>query len=139
MSNGIHTARSYRIMKNIKTQLTTIITRLYKYSLEYNDFNDDNLFYDSEEYEDLSEVMNSQRNKLEDLSCELQDMLDDASDADKELIKAVHISVNEALNYIEEVAFKADCPWNLEIPEYDTEVTEAIDWIKDALTNLEDY
>jgi len=126
-------------MKNIKTQLTTIITRLYKYSLEYNDFNDDNLFYDSEEYEDLSEVMNSQRNKLEDLSCELQDMLDDASDADKELIKAVHISVNEALNYIEEVAFKADCPWNLEIPEYDTEVTEAIDWIKDALTNLEDY
>ena len=126
-------------MKNIKTQLITIITCLAKYSLEYNDFSDDNLSYDSEEYEDLSEVMNSQINKLEDLSCELQDMLDDASDADKKIIKAVHISVNEALNYIEEVAFKADCPWNLEIPEYDTEVTEAIDWIKDALTNLEDY
>lgn len=126
-------------MKNIKTQLITIITCLAKYSLEYNDFSDDNLSYDSEEYEDLSEVMNSQRNKLEDLSCELQDMLDDASDADKKIIKAVHISVNEALNYIEEVAFKADCPWNLEIPEYDTEVTEALDWIKDALTNLEDY
>ena len=126
-------------MKSIKTRLITIISRLSKYSLEYNDFSNDDLFYDGEEYEDLSEVMNSQRNKLEDLSCELHDMLEDASDADKELIKAVHISVNEALNFIEEVAFKADCPWNLEIPEYDTEVTEAIDCIKDALTNLEDY
>ena len=126
-------------MRNIKTQLTTIITRLSKYSLEYNDFGNDDLFYDGEEYEDLSEVMNTQRNKLEDLSCELHDMLEEASDADKELIKAVHIAVNEALNYIEEVAFKADCPWNLEIPEYDTEVTEAIDWIKDALTKLEVY
>lgn len=126
-------------MRNIKTQLTTIITPLSKYSLEYNDFSNDDLFNDGEVYEDLSEVMNTQRNKLEELSCELHEMLDDASDTDKELIKAVHIAVNEALNYIEEVAFKADCPWILEIPEYDTEVTEAIDWIKDALTKLEDY
>ena len=81
-------------MRNIKTQLTTIITRLSKYSLEYNDFSNDDLFNDDEYYDDMSEVMNNQRDKLEDLSSLLSDMVEESSEDDKENIKAVLISVN---------------------------------------------
>ena len=125
-------------MEIIVKKLTSIINRLSKYSLEYNDFSNDDLFNDDEYYDDMSEVMNNQRDKLEDLSSLLSDMVEESSEDDKENIKAVLISVNEALNYVEEVAFKANCPWSLDIPEYDSEITEAIIALKGAIAQIED-
>lgn len=125
-------------MDNIKNQLTAIRKRLSKYSLEYNDFSDADLLYDGEDYEDLSEVMASQRDLLEDIFCETDAILEDASEDDKNILQEVKEAIHESLSYIETVASKASCPWELDIPEYDTEVTEAIDWINDALSKLEE-
>ena len=125
-------------MDNIKNQLTAVRKRLSKYSLEYNDFSDADLLYDGEDYEDLSEVMASQRDLLEDIFCETDAILEDASEDDKNILQEVKEAIHEALSYIETVASKASCPWELDIPEYDTEVTEAIDWINDALSKLEE-
>lgn len=125
-------------MDNIKNQLTAIKKRLSKYSLEYNDFSDADLLYDGEDYEDLSEVMASQRDLLEDIFCDIDAILEDSSEDDKDTLQEVKEAIHEALSYIETVASKASCPWELDIPEYDTEVTEAIDWINDALSKLEE-
>ena len=66
-------------MDNIKNRLAGIKKRLSKYSLEYNDFSDEDLLYDGEEYEDLSEVMTFQRDSLEDIYCEIDAILEDSS------------------------------------------------------------
>lgn len=125
-------------MENIKNKLNATKKRLSKYSLEYNDFTDDDLLYDGEDFEDLSEVMTSQRDRLEDIYCELDAILEESSEDDQDTLLEVKAAVNEALSNIEAVASKASCPWNLDRPEYDTEVTEAIDWINDALSKLEE-
>ena len=125
-------------MDNIKNRLDAIKKRLSKYSLEYNDFSDEDLLYDGEEYEDLSEVMTFQRDSLEDIYCEIDAILEDSSEDYKDTLQEVKEAVHETLSYIETVASKASCPWELDIPEYDTEVTEAIDWINDALSKLEE-
>lgn len=125
-------------MDKIKNKLRSIRGRLSRYSLEYNDFSDDALLYDSEDYEDMSEVMTSQRDLLEDIYCKLDSKIEEAYEDERGSLQEIKAAVNEALSYIETVATKASCPWELDIPEYDTEVTEAIDWIDDALTELEE-
>ena len=53
-------------------------------------------------------------------------------------MQEIKASVHEALSSIETVATKASSPWELDLPEYDTDVTEAIDWIDEALSKLEE-
>ena len=125
-------------MNNIKNRLAGIKKRLSKYSIEYNDFSDEDLLYDGEEYEDLSEVMTSQRDGLEDIYCEIDAILEESSGDEQDTIQEIKEAVHEALCNIEAVASKASCPWLLDRPEYDTEVTEAIDRINDALSKLEE-
>lgn len=125
-------------MDNIKNRLAGIKKRLSKYSLEYNDFSNEDILYDGEEYEDLSEVMTSQRDCLEDIYCEIYAILEDSSEDENGTLQEVKEAIHEALSYIETVASKASCPWQLDLPEYDTEVTEAIDWINNALSKLEE-
>lgn len=125
-------------MDNIKNRLAGIKKRLSKYSLEYNDFSDEDILYDGEEYEDLSEVMTSQRDCLEDIYCEIDAILEDSSEDENGTLQEVKEAIHEALSYIETVASKASCPWQLDLHEYDTEVTEAIDWINNALSKLEE-
>ena len=61
-------------MDMIKNKLRSVRNRLSKYSLEYNECSDEDLLYDSEDYEDLSEVMTSQRDGLEDIYCKIDAM-----------------------------------------------------------------
>lgn len=125
-------------MDSIKNKLSTIKNRLSKYSLEYNDYDNEDILYDGEDYEDLSEVMITQRDRLEDIYCGIYDIIEDSSEDDKDILQNVKEATNEALNYIETVASKVSCTWNLDRPEYDTEVTEALDWINDAISKLEE-
>ena len=125
-------------MDMIKNKLRSVRNRLSKYSLEYNECSDEDLLYDSEDYEDLSEVMTSQRDGLEDIYCEIDAILEESSGDEQDTIQEIKEAVHEALCNIEAVASKASCPWLLDRPEYDTEVTEAIDRINDALSKLEE-
>ena len=125
-------------MDMIKNKLRSVRNRLSKYSLEYNECSDEDLLYDSEDYEDLSEVMTSQRDGLEDIYCEIDAILEDSSEDENGTLQEVKEAIHEALSYIETVASKASCPWQLDLPEYDTEVTAAIDWINNALSKLEE-
>lgn len=125
-------------MDRIKSKLSTVKRSLSNYSLEYMDFSDDEILYDSEEYEDLSEVMSNQRDCLEDIYCKLDSKIEDSCEDYQASLQEIKAAVHEALSSIETVATKASCPWELDLPEYDTEVTEAIDWINDALSKLEE-
>ena len=125
-------------MDKIKNKLRSVRNRLSKYSLEYKDCSDESLLYDSESYEDQSEVMTSQRGRLEDIYCKLDSMIEDANEDEQASLQEIKASVHEALSSIEMVATKASSPWELDLPEYDTDVTEAIDWIDEALSKLEE-
>jgi hypothetical protein len=118
--------------------MASIINRLTRYSLEHRDLNDEELLEDDEYYDDLSGVMSTQRDRLEGLSYELHCIMEDSSNENLEAIKSIHVVVNEALNYIEEVAFRADCPWNLDIIEYDSDVAEAIEALHVGLSILDE-
>lgn len=125
-------------MDKIKNKLRSVRNRLSKYSLEYNECSDEDLLYDSEGYEDLSEVMTGQRDRLEDIYCKLDSMIEDANEDEQASLHEIKASVHEALSSIETVATKASSPWELDLPEYDTDVTETIDWIDEALSKLEE-
>ena len=125
-------------MDKIKNKLRSVRNRLSKYSLEYNECSDEDLLYDSEGYEDLSEVMTGQRDRLEDIYCKLDSMIEDANEDEQAYLQEIKASVHEALCSIETIATKASNPWELDLPEYDTDVTEAIDWIDEALSKLEE-
>ena len=125
-------------MDKIKNKLRSVRNRLSKYSLEYNECSDEDLLYDSEGYEDLSEVMTGQRDRLEDIYCKLDSMIEDANEDEQASLQEIKASVHEALSSIETVATKVSSPWELDLPEYDTDVTEAIDWIDEALSKLEE-
>lgn len=125
-------------MDKMKNKLRSVRSRLSKYSLEYKDCSDESLLYDCEDYEDLSEVMTSQRDHLEDIYCKLDSMIEDANEDEQASLQEIKASVHEALSSIEMVVTKASSPWELDLPEYDTEVTEAIDWIDEALSKLEE-
>ena len=125
-------------MNKIKNKLRSVRNRLSKYSLEYKDCSDESLLYDSDSYEDLSEVMTGQRDRLEDIYCKLDSVIEDANEDEQASLQEIKASVHEALSSIETVATKASSPWELDLPEYDTDVTEAIDWIDEALSNLEE-
>ena len=125
-------------MEKIKNKLRSVRNRLSKYSLEYKDCSDESLLYDSDSYEDLSEVMTGQRDRLEDIYCKLDSMIEDANEDEQASLREIKASVHVALSSIETVATKASSPWELDLPEYDTDVTEAIDWIDEALSKLEE-
>ena len=125
-------------MDKIKNKLRSVRNRLSKYSLEYNECSDEDLLYDSEGYEDLSEVMTGQRDRLEDIYCKLDSMIEDANEDEQAYLQEIKASVHEALCSIETIATKASSPWELDLPEYGTDVTEAIDWIDEALSKLEE-
>lgn len=125
-------------MDKIKNKLRSVRNRLSKYSLEYNECSDEDLLYDSESYEDLSEVMTGQRDRLEDIYCKLDSMIEDAYEDEQASLQEIKASVHEALSSIETVVTKASSLWELDLPEYDTDVTEAIDWIDEALSKLEE-
>ena len=125
-------------MDKIKNKLRSVRNRLSKYSLEYNECSDEDLLYDSEGYEDLSEVMTGQRDRLEDIYCKLDSMIEDANEDEQAYLQEIKASVHEAICSIETIATKASSTWELDLPEYDTDVTEAIDWIDDALSKLEE-
>ena len=125
-------------MDKIKNKLRSVRNRLSKYSLEYNECSDEDLLYDSEGYEDLSEVMTGQRDRLEDIYCKLDSMIEDANEDEQASLQEIKASVHEALSSIETVVTKASSLWELDLPEYDTDVTEAIDWIDEALSKLEE-
>lgn len=125
-------------MDKIKNKLRSVRNRLSKYSLEYNECSDEDLLYDSESYEDLSEVMTGQRDRLEDIYCKLDSMIEDAYEYEQASLQEIKASVHEALSSIETVVTKASSLWELDLPEYDTDVTEAIDWIDEALSKLEE-
>ena len=125
-------------MDKIKNKLRSVRSRLSKYSLEYNECRDEDLLYDSEDYDDLSEVMTGQRDRLEDIYCKLDSMIEDANEDEQASLQEIKASVHEALSSIETVVTKASSLWELDLPEYDTDVTEAIDWIDEALSKLEE-
>lgn len=125
-------------MDNIKNRLISIRRKLSKYSIEYDDFSDEDLMHDNEDYEDLGDVMRDQRDRLEDIYYRLDTLIEDAYEDYKPMLQEIREAVNEALSNIDIVATKARCPWELDIPEYDTEVTEAIGCIDDALSKLEE-